>query len=133
MRFAASETPQEIGIDGTEEQVARKCPFPGAVDMIKDPLQLGTGEIGIQQQAGFSRDRGFEASFAELFTKIGSAPVLPDNRIVYGLTGNPVPDQRGFTLIRYADCDDILCPNACLLYTSPSPRDLSTSRMPSSA
>ena len=24
-------------------------------------------------------------------------------------------------------------PNACLLYTSPSPRDLSTSRMPSSA
>ena len=28
------------------------------------------------------------------------------------------------------DCDGIL---ACLLYTSPSPRDLSTSRMPSSA
>ena len=26
-----------------------------------------------------------------------------------------------------------LCPNGCLLYTSPSPRDLSTSRMPSSA
>ena len=25
------------------------------------------------------------------------------------------------------------CPNLCLLYTSPSPRDLSTSRMPSSA
>ena len=28
---------------------------------------------------------------------------------------------------------DILVNNACLLYTSPSPRDLSTSRMPSSA
>eukprot|EP00829_Urostomides_striatus_P008725 TRINITY_DN19591_c0_g1_i1.p2 TRINITY_DN19591_c0_g1~~TRINITY_DN19591_c0_g1_i1.p2 ORF type:complete len:147 (-),score=19.35 TRINITY_DN19591_c0_g1_i1:10-450(-) len=27
----------------------------------------------------------------------------------------------------------VLNPNACLLYTSPSPRDLSTSRMPSSA
>ena len=27
----------------------------------------------------------------------------------------------------------ITLPNACLLYTSPSPRDLSTSRMPSSA
>ena len=26
-----------------------------------------------------------------------------------------------------------MMPNACLLYTSPSPRDLSTSRMPSSA
>ena len=28
---------------------------------------------------------------------------------------------------------DHLWPNVCLLYTSPSPRDLSTSRMPSSA
>ena len=27
----------------------------------------------------------------------------------------------------------IRCPKPCLLYTSPSPRDLSTSRMPSSA
>ena len=27
----------------------------------------------------------------------------------------------------------VLLPDACLLYTSPSPRDLSTSRMPSSA
>ena len=28
---------------------------------------------------------------------------------------------------------DAVVPNICLLYTSPSPRDLSTSRMPSSA
>ena len=27
----------------------------------------------------------------------------------------------------------LIGPNGCLLYTSPSPRDLSTSRMPSSA
>ena len=36
------------------------------------------------------------------------------------------------------ECDVVLIsvgrkPNTCLLYTSPSPRDLSTSRMPSSA
>ena len=30
-------------------------------------------------------------------------------------------------------CDFILAADTCLLYTSPSPRDLSTSRMPSSA
>ena len=28
---------------------------------------------------------------------------------------------------------DVMCVNACLLYTSPSPRDISGSRMPSSA
>ena len=31
------------------------------------------------------------------------------------------------------ECDFCLHPKTCLLYTSPSPRDLSTSRMPSSA
>ena len=35
------------------------------------------------------------------------------------------------------ECDDLFwvsdCSYCCLLYTSPSPRDLSTSRMPSSA
>ena len=33
--------------------------------------------------------------------------------------------------IKFVNMNDML--NACLLYTSPSPRDLSTSRMPSSA
>ena len=36
------------------------------------------------------------------------------------------------TLVQYFK-DDATAFNACLLYTSPSPRDLSTSRMPSSA
>ena len=31
------------------------------------------------------------------------------------------------------DSNNVLSTNTCLLYTSPSPRDLSTSRMPSSA
>ena len=35
-------------------------------------------------------------------------------------------------IARNATCDDG-CRDLCLLYTSPSPRDLSTSRMPSSA
>ena len=48
------------------------------------------------------------------------------HRIGYGIVDNPDvsedPDANGFYYCNY-----------CLLYTSPSPRDLSTSRMPSSA
>ena len=49
-----------------------------------------------------------------------------ENRLNYGIEyeyiiGNPVAYEKG---CRYIDC---------LLYTSPSPRDLSSSRMPSSA
>jgi len=39
----------------------------------------------------------------------------------------------GICLIRSQDGGDTWDPQPCLLYTSPSPRDLSTSRMPSSA
>jgi len=45
-----------------------------------------------------------------------------------------VTDEAGnYELKNVADGDYILQLQTCLLYTSPSPRDLSTSRMPSSA
>ena len=59
--------------------------------------------------------------------------------------GNPGPDYRygwgimntqaaADLLINYAESNgDGYMVESCLLYTSPSPRDLSTSRMPSSA
>ena len=64
-------------------------------------------------------------------------PVVP-----YGtgtsLEGNVVGNEKGITIclekmnkILSVNVEDFDC--SCLLYTSPSPRDLSTSRMPSSA
>ena len=41
--------------------------------------------------------------------------------------------KNGVVIILTLCVDDLLLVGACLLYTSPSPRDLSTSRMPSSA
>ena len=43
----------------------------------------------------------------------------------------PVPRIVGDVVIRRCELDDLT--GICLLYTSPSPRDLSTARMPSSA
>ena len=45
---------------------------------------------------------------------------------------NTVKTSEGMNVPNYSLSLDLL-PNGCLLYTSPSPRDLSTSRMPSSA
>ena len=43
------------------------------------------------------------------------------------------PLEQTFTQIIDGDLDDDGIPNFCLLYTSPSPRDATLSRMPSSA
>ena len=48
-----------------------------------------------------------------------------------GITVHPRPDERHIRRSDVYDLRPLL--RTCLLYTSPSPRDLSTSRMPSSA
>ena len=48
----------------------------------------------------------------------------------------PSDSLRQFRMVKKSRCgvlDAIALTRTCLLYTSPSPRDLSTSRMPSSA
>ena len=45
----------------------------------------------------------------------------------------PAPTGPGSLPLRLLDRVDVLVPNTCLLYTSPSPRDKRQSRMPSSA
>ena len=63
---------------------------------------------------------------------LGTDPDNPDT------DGDGIPDGQEVmdNTDPLEDCDAINgtpLPNSCLLYTSPSPRDLSTSRMPSSA
>jgi len=53
-------------------------------------------------------------------------------RRIVALAGQPGQNDDLFTKDNYLSTD-IRVPITCLLYTSPSPRDLSTSRMPSSA
>ena len=50
--------------------------------------------------------------------------------VAIGLSGNKQQFRRAFSMATVHDFFNLI---ACLLYTSPSPRDLSTSRMPSSA
>ena len=58
-------------------------------------------------------------------------PTQLDASEIAVLEGGPVAPERGFILHTGAYTTDNSLD--CLLYTSPSPRDLSTSRMPSSA
>ena len=54
---------------------------------------------------------------------------------VVGTNGKNSTIQAIYAILKEANlkCNVYTSPHICLLYTSPSPRDLSTSRMPSSA
>ena len=45
----------------------------------------------------------------------------------------PADEERIETILEFEQAETVGLVKTCLLYTSPSPRDLSTSRMPSSA
>ena len=60
----------------------------------------------------------------EVQTQVGTRP-----RILYVVAERHALETEDITTRVFAEAQAVLC----LLYTSPSPRDLSTSRMPSSA
>ena len=60
-------------------------------------------KIRVEQQAGGAGDRCLMACGFQLTANIRGAPVLPDNGVVDGLAGLPVPNHRGFALICNTD------------------------------
>ena len=98
-----------IGLDGNS------ITFDGAQDVVIE----ADGDVGI----------GTNAPNAKLEVAGGQVRVSE-----YGGLASPYTNTAGATYQLAVESDgDVVQMNTCLLYTSPSPRDLSTSRMPSSA
>ena len=105
----------------------------------QNPCKLGVTIPELLPKAGFRKIEKMEFSLAEIedFSKELKNKKIT-NLIVCGIETHiciqqTVLDclQKGFKVILISDA--MGSRNSCLLYTSPSPRDLSTSRMPSSA
>ena len=77
----------------------------------------------------------YGAAFSEMVAalKIDGAHAMFSGKIGSWLIGKGEGEWDAVALFRYPDAKTMFATVACLLYTSPSPRDLSTSRMPSSA
>ena len=82
---------------------------------------LGIGGIGMSSLAKYLFDKGYKV--------MGYDKTPSNNTSKLVLSGIPILFDDEVELIP-SDFDK---ETTCLLYTSPSPRDLSTSRMPSSA
>ena len=95
-----------------------RASMPGMMDTV---LNLGLNDETVEGLAKLSGDRRFALDSYRRFITMYSDVVLGVHHHTYEDILENHKDDQGYML------------DTCLLYTSPSPRDLSTSRMPSSA
>ena len=107
VQFAAGKIPDEPGIDGAEGELAGFGQIASAGDVIEEPLDFRSGEIGIENEAGFFLEFFGEVAGFEVVAGLGGAAVLPDNGVVDGLAGFAIPDDGGFALVGDADAGDV--------------------------
>ncbi len=106
MELSARELPREPGVDGAEGELAALGAHAQARDVVEQPLELGRGEIRVEDEAGL-RLNGLLQTFAlQRIAARGGAPVLPDDCAVDGLSRAPVPYDRGLALVGDPDRGD---------------------------
>ena len=124
-------------------EFAKAAVCHGTVATVSDPHEIGNvlGVAGVEYMLDNASTVPFKFCFgapacvpATTFETSGATisveqveELLADERIGY------LSEVMDFPAVLRRDPDIMRKINACLLYTSPSPRDLSTSRMPSSA
>ena len=111
---AAGQLPHQPGVHRAEGQLAGLRRGARAGHGVEDPLQLGAGEVGVDDQAGLAPEALFQAALAQGCAGGLGAAVLPDDGVVHGLAGAAVPHHRGLALVGDADRGDLACRRAGL-------------------
>ena len=104
---ATGEVPHAPRVHVAEHEVAGFGARPGTLDVVEDPADLGAGEVRRQRQAGLRAEPVLTAVGRQRIHDVLLARVLPDEGVVDGLTGVPVPHQGGLALVRDADRGEV--------------------------
>src|SRR5438105_814497 len=111
---AARKIPDEPRIDGAEGELTARSSRTRPWNMIEQPLELGAGEVSVDDEPRLGRDERRVPRFTQRVAIGRGAPVLPDNRVRDGLAGRAFPEKRGLTLVGDAEGRDIADSNAGL-------------------
>ena len=101
--LAAGEIVDEPGVDGAKHEVARRRALTRAVDVVEDPLYLGSREIRIKREPRVGAHQLFCALLSQLVDQGCGATALPHYGVVDGLATHAVPHHRGLALVGDAD------------------------------
>ena len=104
----AGQLPDQPAIHGAEQQAALRRHLAGVGDVIQDPLDLGAGKIGVDQQAGMLPDIRLQPLSLQFLADWGGAAALPYDGVINGAAGLLIPHDGGFPLVGDADGGDLL-------------------------
>src|SRR5467141_5215244 len=90
VELTAREAPREPGGDGAEGELAALGARAQAGDVVEQPLELGRGEIRIDDEPGLRLNGLLQAFALQRLAARGGAPVLPDDGAVDGFPRAPV-------------------------------------------
>ena len=103
---AARQLPDEPGVDRAGGEMARGRLLPRPGNVVEQPSQLRARKVRVEQKPGLAADRALEAGPAHPLHQARGAAILPDDRVVHGLSRLPVPEHDRLALVRDADRRD---------------------------
>ena len=107
MNLTAGQLPDNPAVNSTEQQLACFRTLACMRYVFQNPVQFGTGEISIQNQAClFAEHIGIATDFQQITVFCGTT-ALPDNRLADRTTGVLVPHYGSFALIRNTDSGNV--------------------------
>ena len=107
MHPAAGEPPQQEAIHGAEGKPALLRRRTRALHVVEQPRDLGGRKIGIEHEPGARRDQRLMSALPQRGAGIRRAAILPNDGIVDGAAGGPLPHNRGLALVGDAEGRDI--------------------------
>ena len=129
----------DLDIENRTRQQIKSNIYKGKISRVEPSLEAAFVDYGVERH-GFLPMK----EISKIYFKKGSSPssrlkiqeVISEGQEVIVQVEKEERGNKGAALTTYISLAGrylVLMPNNCLLYTSPSPRDLSSSRMPSSA
>ena len=112
--LTAGEVVDEPGVDGAEHEVARRRALTRTVDVVEDPLHLGSREIRIERESRAGAHQFFCALLDQFVDQRCGATALPHDGVIDGLAAYAVPHHRGLALVGDTDGGDAVRMDAAL-------------------
>ena len=103
MGLPAGQVPDKPAVHRSCAQFSPLRPLADAGNVIHDPLQLRTGKIGVDQQAGLFRHRFSKAVGLQPVADLRRPAALPHDGVVHRLSCPAVPQDRRLPLVGDTD------------------------------